>query len=48
MYLIFIWKKPPDHWNSGVTIEEIKCLFSLNFAYDQVIKVQDADDLEFI
>ena len=32
----------------GVPIEEKKCLFSLNYADDQVIIPQDAEDLEFI
>ena len=52
-YLIFIWKKILDHWKKsceglGVPIEEIKFLFSLNYADDQVITAQDADNLEFI
>ena len=32
----------------GATIEENKCLFSLNYANDQFIIVQGADDLQFI
>ena len=32
----------------GVPIEENKFLFSLNYADDQVIIAQDAEDLEFI
>ena len=32
----------------GVPIEENKFLFSLNYADDQVIIAQDANDLEFI
>ena len=34
----------------GVPIEEKKCLFCLNYAYneDQVVITQDADDLEFM
>jgi hypothetical protein len=32
----------------GVSIEEKKFLFSLNYADGQVIIAQDADDLEFI
>jgi hypothetical protein len=32
----------------GVPLEENKFLFSLNYADDQVIIVQDSDDLEFI
>ena len=31
-----------------VPIEENKCLFSLNYAGDQVIMAQDADYLELI
>ena len=49
-----IWKKKTlDHWKKscqgmGVPLEENKFLFSLNYADDQVIIVQDSDDLEFI
>ena len=32
----------------GVPIEENKFLYSLNYADDQVITAQDAEDLEFI
>ena len=32
----------------GVPIEENKFLLSLNYADDQVIIAQDADDLEFV
>ena len=44
-------KKTLDYWKKkwqgmGVPIEN-KCLFSLNYADDQVIIAQDADDLEF-
>jgi hypothetical protein len=31
----------------GVPLEDNNCLFSLNYADDQVIIAQDADDLEF-
>ena len=33
---------------NGVPIEQNKCLFSLNYADDQIIIAQDAEDLEFI
>ena len=41
------------HWEKscqgmGVPVEQNKCLFSVNYADDQVIKAQDAGDLEFI
>ena len=32
----------------GVPVQENESLFSLNYAGDQVIIAQDADDLEFI
>ena len=46
-------EKTLDHWNKScegmeVPIEENKFLFSLNYADDQVIIAQDAEDLEFI
>jgi len=49
--LIFIWKKTLDQRKKssqgmGGWIKENKCLFSLNYANDQVIISQDADDLE--
>ena len=31
----------------GVSIEESKCLFSINYADDQVKIAQNADDLDF-
>ena len=46
-YVIFIWKKTLDHWNKssqgmGVPLEEN------NYADEQVVTSQDADDSEFI
>ena len=51
-YLIFIWEKTQDHWKKscqgiGVPIAENRFLFSLNYADNQVIIAQDADDLKF-
>ena len=45
-------KKTLAHWKKsyqgmGVPIEEIKFLFCHNYAEDQVVIDQDADDLEF-
>ena len=46
-------EKTLDHWREscegiGVSVEENKFLFSLNYADDQIIIAQDAEDLEFI
>ena len=46
-------EKTLAHWKKscggmGVPIEENKFLFSLNYADDQVIIAQDAEDLEFV
>ena len=48
-YLISIWIIGEGDAKKWEPIKENKCLFSLNYADDQVIIIaQDAEDLEFI